>query len=110
MAKLMMTADLLITSAGRTVYEAAATGTPVLVLAQNAREATHRHLSYGSGVVFLGIGALTPPESVASVAASLLANVDLRVELSNRLRSGLDDRGVYRIARRLRMMMEELSR
>jgi spore coat polysaccharide biosynthesis predicted glycosyltransferase SpsG len=108
MAKLMMAADLLVTSAGRTVYEAAATGTPVLVLAQNAREATHRHLSYGSGVIFLGIGALTPPASVADVAASLLANVALRAELSVRLRSGLDDRGVSRIAQRLRMMMEEL--
>ena len=42
MAAEMMQADLLVTSAGRTVYEAAAVGTPVVVLAQNAREATTR--------------------------------------------------------------------
>ena len=85
MAAEMLAADLVLTAAGRTVYEAAATGTPVAVLAQGAREATHAHLSFMSGVVFLGIGPLVDDEHVVGVVKRLLADYSLRSELSERL-------------------------
>ena len=49
MAAEMLAADLAITAAGRTVYEAAMTGTPVIALAANALEATHAHLGPDTG-------------------------------------------------------------
>jgi CMP-N-acetylneuraminic acid synthetase/spore coat polysaccharide biosynthesis predicted glycosyltransferase SpsG len=105
MAAEMLDADLILTSAGRTVYEAAAVGTPVAVLAQAARDATHSHLDYKSGVVFLGIGPLTDDVHVEGVVQRLLADPVLRAELSERLQGSLDGRGATRIAHRIRAML-----
>ncbi len=109
MAAEMIEADLVLTSAGRTVYEAAATGTPVAVLAQGARDATHAHLSYTSGVVFLGIGPLVDDAHVIGVVERLLADHVLRRELSERLRDSIDERGALRIGHRIRGLLRGLD-
>jgi CMP-N-acetylneuraminic acid synthetase/spore coat polysaccharide biosynthesis predicted glycosyltransferase SpsG len=109
MAAEMLDADLILTSAGRTVYEAAATGTPVAVLAQGARDATHSHLDYRSGVVFLGVAPLVDDSHVWGVVDRLLADHALRVELSERLRRSIDGRGAARIAHRIRGMLGGLE-
>jgi spore coat polysaccharide biosynthesis predicted glycosyltransferase SpsG/molybdopterin-guanine dinucleotide biosynthesis protein A len=109
MAAEMLEADLVLTSAGRTVYEAAATGTPVAVLAQGARDATHAHLSYTSGVVFLGIGPLVDDAHVVGVVERLLADHALRTELSERLHDSIDDRGATRIGHRIRGLLRGLD-
>jgi spore coat polysaccharide biosynthesis predicted glycosyltransferase SpsG len=97
-----------LTSAGRTVYEAAATGTPVVVVAQNAREATHSHLGYDRGVVFLGLGPLLPETIVVEAVQRLLDDHPLRAELSDRLRLSIDHLGAERIATRVRSLMRGL--
>jgi len=109
MAAEMIEADLVVTSAGRTVYEAAATGTPVAVLAQGARDATHAHLGYHSGVVFLGIGPLVDDAHVVGVVERLLGDRVLRSELSDRLRDSIDERGAARIGHRIRGMLRGLD-
>jgi CMP-N-acetylneuraminic acid synthetase/spore coat polysaccharide biosynthesis predicted glycosyltransferase SpsG len=108
MADEMMAADLAITSAGRTVYEAAAAGTPVVVLAANAREATHAHLGYEAGVVFLGLGSLVDDEQITETVTRLLADPALRAELSARLRGSIDGRGAERIGHRIRALLADL--
>jgi len=108
MAAEMAAADLILTSAGRTVYEAAAVGTPVAALAQGARDATHAHLDYKSGVVFLGIGPLVDDRHIAEVVRRLLGDEQLRVELSERLRCSIDGLGAARIAERVRAMLKGL--
>ena len=108
MADEMMAADLAITSAGRTVYEAAAAGTPLVVLAANAREATHAHLGYEQGVVFLGLGSLVDDEQITETVKRLLADPALRRELSTRLRASIDGRGAARIGNRIRELLAEL--
>ena len=80
MAAEMLAADLAITSAGRTVYEAATTGTPVVVLAANAREATHAHLGPETGVVFLGSARSSTASSIVPVVRRMLADYKLRSE------------------------------
>jgi CMP-N-acetylneuraminic acid synthetase/spore coat polysaccharide biosynthesis predicted glycosyltransferase SpsG len=105
MASEMMEADVMLTSAGRTVYEAAATGTPVVVVAQNAREATHSHLQYDSGALFLGIGSLVDDALVVSTVERLLADAALRRELGERLRASIDQHGVERIAEGVRALL-----
>jgi CMP-N-acetylneuraminic acid synthetase/spore coat polysaccharide biosynthesis predicted glycosyltransferase SpsG len=109
MAVEMLDADLILTSAGRTVYEAAATGTPVAVLAQGARDATHSHLDYRSGVVFLGVAPLVDDVHVCGVVERLLADHALRAELSERLRQSIDGQGAARIAHRIRGMLRGLE-
>lgn len=108
MAEEMLAADLVVTSAGRTVYEAAATGTPVVVVAQNAREATHSHLAFEDGVVFLGVGPLVDEDRVVGVVKRLLADVELRRELSTRLKTRVDGLGARRIAQRIDDMIAGL--
>jgi spore coat polysaccharide biosynthesis predicted glycosyltransferase SpsG len=108
MAAEMLDADLILTSAGRTVYEAAAVGTPVAVLAQGARDATHTHLDFDSGVVFLGIGALTDDRHIVELVRRLLADDDLRSELSERLRRSIDGLGAARIAHHIRALLAGL--
>lgn len=108
MAAEMMEADLVLCAAGRTVYEAAAVGTPVAVLAQGAREATHSHLSFMSGVVFLGIGPLVDDQHVVGVVQRLLADHALRLELSERLGRSVDARGAARIGHRIRGLLRGL--
>lgn len=108
MAAEMLEADVILTSAGRTVYEAAAAGTPVVVLAQNAREATHAHLSYDHGVVALGIGPLVDDDHIVCVVDRLLCDAHLRAELSQHLRRSVDTAGAARIAHRIRAILKGL--
>lgn len=105
MAHEMMAADVVVTSAGRTVFEAAATGTPVIVVAQNAREATHAHIGFDSGVIFLGLGPLVGDQLVVEAVDRLLADSQLREELSARLRQSIDLLGTERIGSRIRSML-----
>ncbi len=52
----MLKADLIFTSAGRTVYEVASIGTPAIVMEQNKREMTHFFASSEFGFSNLGLG------------------------------------------------------
>lgn len=52
----MLQADLIFTSAGRTVYEIASIGTPTIVMEQNIRESTHFFASKEYGFLNLGLG------------------------------------------------------
>ncbi|UNQ39110.1 NTP transferase domain-containing protein [Prescottella equi] len=105
MAAEMASADVVVTSAGRTVFEAAAVGTPVVVVAQNAREATHSHLSYDQGSIFLGLGSLVSPSAVAGTVEGLLANVALRQEISRRLLDSIPRDGAQSIAGHVRKLL-----
>ncbi len=90
--------DVLITSAGRTVYEAAAVGIPSIVVAANPREARHAHLGWEHGNVFLGHGRLVSESMVRNTVNELLNHDDLRREMSDRGREQVDGLGLQRIA------------
>lgn len=109
MAGEFLATDVLVTSAGRTVYEAASTGTPVVVLAQNAREATHTHLSMDKGVIFLGLGSLVDDDAIFRTVERLLLDARLRQELSKRLIGSIDGRGAERIGAKLKSILKGLT-
>lgn len=92
-AETMRHHDLLITTAGRTVFEAAAVGIPTVVMAANAREATHTHLNRGN--IYLGLAASTPDDYIGNTVRQVLANGELRRDLSGSYQP--DGRGVERI-------------
>lgn len=110
MAAEMVEADVVVTSAGRTVFEAAATGTPVVAIAQNARETTHSHLGAETGVLFLGLGAMVSDEQIRDTVTGLLQSVELRAELSERLRAAIDCRGAERIGDGIRDLLRDAWR
>lgn len=99
MAAEMLRADVVVTSAGRTVFEAAATGTPAVVVAANAREATHTHLGPGHGNLFLGLGELVQPAQLVTAVSDLMGKPDLRRELGERAKAQVDGKGVRRMVR-----------
>lgn len=108
MAALLCKHDVAVTSAGRTVFEAAACGTPVVVIAQNMREATHTHLSRENGVAFLGVAPMTTDSAIEAAITGYLDSSELRDEVSARLRSSVDDMGASRIVQKIEELMKGL--
>jgi spore coat polysaccharide biosynthesis predicted glycosyltransferase SpsG/CMP-N-acetylneuraminic acid synthetase len=92
MSEHILNADLVITSAGRTVLEVAAIGTPCLVLAQNEREMRHLHARSKNGVVNLGLGHQVPQTLLVSTLRDIIESAELRREMNRRMLA-LDVRG-----------------
>lgn len=94
MAEEMCLADLILTSKGRTQYEAAACGTPTLTVAANEREARH----YGCpGQVHLGLHAGLGTESFNQAVGRVISSPELRDEMATTARAQVDGLGVERI-------------
>jgi spore coat polysaccharide biosynthesis predicted glycosyltransferase SpsG len=101
LAGLLVWADLVVCSGGRTVWEAMACGTPALVLCQNPRELSHSHLSPAFGVLNLGLGKLVDDDRLFRHLTVLLNDPVLLADMSARMRGIVDGRGVLRIAHRI---------
>ena len=93
-AKYMKTADLAITSHGRTVFELAAMGVPAIVLSQNSRETTHRFAQMEHGFLNLGMGTEVNQDVIENTLDWLIRTAAIRknmheLMLKCPLRSGL---------------------
>ncbi len=78
-------ADLAITSAGRTVYEMAALGTPTVVMAQNEREMRHLFANAEHGVANLGLGTQVSDDELVAKLRELLDDFEVRREMRERM-------------------------
>tara|TARA_B110000008_G_scaffold163016_1_gene163417 strand:- start:11763 stop:13400 length:1638 start_codon:yes stop_codon:yes gene_type:complete len=76
-------ADLIFTSAGRTVYEVASIGTPTIVLGQNEREMTHFFASVEYGFSNLGLGYEVSNEEIMVEFLRLVNSFECREHMSN---------------------------
>jgi len=95
-SRYMHRADIVFTSAGRTVFEVASLGTPIIVLAQNQRELAHTFAREENGIVNLGLGTRCSDTDIAAAFMRLRDDVVLRRRLSStmrghNLRSGMDN-------------------
>jgi spore coat polysaccharide biosynthesis predicted glycosyltransferase SpsG len=97
LAEDMAWADLIVTSGGRTVWEATAARRPCVTVLQNARESTHRHLSLGAGVVNLGLAGLVDDEIVGRTVQRLASSPATLTDLASRMVGVVDGRGADRI-------------
>lgn len=84
MPLLMAQADFAYTSAGRTIVELAATGTPSICLAQNEKELTHTHATESNGVIALGLGAAVTDDELDLATLRMLGDRDCRQTLAHR--------------------------
>jgi CMP-N-acetylneuraminic acid synthetase/spore coat polysaccharide biosynthesis predicted glycosyltransferase SpsG len=89
----MSRADLIFTSAGRTVFEIASLGVPAIVVAQNERETTHFFASEEHGFLNLGLASELTPGQVLTAFSELVDNHEARLHmrrlmLDNELRTG----------------------
>ena len=78
MAKRMEEADLLITSNGRTLYEACSLNLPVISISQNAREQKHPYAFVSRGVLSLGHEAYVTEEAIETAVSDYIQNSDKR--------------------------------
>lgn len=87
-AEHMARADIVFTSAGRTVYEVASIGTPAIVLAQNERELTHFFASTEHGFLALGLGSRVPSGKIAEAFVQLVDDFERRKTMSRLMGAG----------------------
>lgn len=102
---LMREADLAFTSAGRTLFELAALGTPAIILAQNDRELTHTFGSEANGFVNLGLGKHVSPGQILQAFQRLVIDSRFRLELRSRMLSVDLTQGRRNVAR----IVEEIA-
>jgi len=85
MSEYMYNADLIFTSAGRTMYEIASVGVPCVCLCQNERELTHTFGNAENGFLNLGLGKDLKEEDIINTLEILLNDNDLRREMNKRM-------------------------
>ena len=88
----MKTADVMVTSQGRTVFEIASMGVPAVVLAQNEREMTHTFATMKNGFINLGLGKKVDEISLYNTLKWLIETPNIRhnmhdLMLKNNLRN-----------------------
>jgi len=98
MAKHLYESDIVVTSGGRTVFEAAACGAPCIVICQNLREMKHRHITERDGIINLGLfnREKTMPILVR-VLKKLASSPEKRAVMSERAQRLVDGLGLYRV-------------
>jgi len=83
----MLKADIVFTSAGRTVYEIASIATPAIVLAQNKRELTHFFASAEYGFLNLGLGTNVSNNEILKEFKELVNSYERRKYMSDLMKS-----------------------
>lgn len=106
MAEAMHWADLVVTSQGRTVHEAAAVGVPCLSIAVNERESRHAKLD---GVVYLGLAHTLSDAAILDAVNRLLLSPALRAEMSRTASKQIDGRGLERVVFEIERLLRGLT-
>ena len=86
-SKYVFEADLAICAAGRTMYEMMAVGTPCIIIAQNERELSHLQSAAQYGLISLGLGAKLSEAKIRKTVEELIANHQIRIKLSAKMRA-----------------------
>ena len=107
MATLMQTADIAITSAGRTVTELMVAGVPTIVMCQNLRELRHTHASGPYGVINLGLGEHVAVETLAEHVRLVFRDPTLRAGMVARARQAVRGRSNRSICERILRAQED---
>jgi CMP-N-acetylneuraminic acid synthetase len=78
----MLLADIIFSSAGRTVYEIACLGTPAIIISQNKREESHFFASPDNGFINLGLGDVLSNEKILETLKTLISDFSLRKNMN----------------------------
>ena len=97
MGKHMEQADLIITSNGRTLYEAAGLNVPAISIAQNHREQKHPYAHVSAGVSFLGQADYVTEENILSAVKDYISDGKKREKMHTALESHDIANGIERI-------------
>lgn len=101
MSRLMHRATLAVTSNGRTVFELAAMGVPMVTISQNKRETTHTFSRLCGGAIDLGLATTVNERELAQVLEQIFSDHErLRAMRANLLRYDLRG-GVIRVVQEI---------
>jgi len=103
----MLQADLIFTSAGRTVYEIASIGTPTIVMEQNEREATHFFASKTYGFSNLGLGFNLSDKALEEEFLRLTNSFSIRKEMSDLMKKQDLKSGRSRVQKLIQDIIQE---
>ena len=84
-SEFMFKADLIFTSAGRTMYEICSLGVPTICLCQNERELSHVFANESNGFINMGLGEDVERQQIIDEFINLVNNYDLRVEMNKKM-------------------------
>ncbi len=99
MSKHIVNADVAVTSNGRTVYEIASLGVPCISISQNEREMSHLFSYICSGIKNLGIESNVTEETIATMLKEIIADYDLRKNMSKSMAEFNLKKGTDRVMR-----------
>lgn len=86
-SEFMFKADIVFTSAGRTMYEICSLGVPTICLCQNDREVTHVFANKSNGIINMGLGVAVEQQDIVNEFVNLVQDYDLRIEMNKRMLS-----------------------
>ena len=86
-SEFMFKADIVFTSAGRTMYETCSLGVPTICLCQNDREVTHVFANKSNGIINMGLGVAVEQQDIVNEFINLVQDYDLRIEMNKRMLS-----------------------
>ena len=84
-SEFMFKADIIFTSAGRTMYEICSLGVPTICLCQNERELTHVFGSNTNGFINMGLGENVGETEIISQFVELVNNYEKRLEMNEKM-------------------------
>lgn len=84
-SEFMFKADIIFTSAGRTMYEVCSLGVPTICLCQNDREITHVFGNAENGFINMGLGEAVTREEIAEQFMNLVNNPELREDMNRKM-------------------------
>ncbi len=86
-SEFMFKADIVFTSAGRTMYETCSLGVPTICLCQDDREVTHVFANKSNGIINMGLGVAVEQQDIVNEFVNLVQDYDLRIEMNKRMLS-----------------------
>ena len=84
-SEFMFQADIIFTSAGRTMYEVCSLGVPTICLCQNEREVSHVFANEANGFINMGLGIDVGRQEIVDAFINLVNNYDLRIEMNRKM-------------------------
>lgn len=84
-SEFMFKADIIFTSAGRTMYEVCSLGVPTICLCQNERELTHVFANETNGFINMGLGVEVEKQQIIDEFVKLVNDHDLRIEMNHKM-------------------------
>lgn len=86
-SEFMFNADIIFTSAGRTMYETCSIGVPTICLCQNDREVSHIFGNSENGFINMGLGEYVSKQDIIDVFVNLVNDFDLRLEMNQKMQA-----------------------